>query len=604
MKSKSKKQRAKKWKIAYNNRILLGYIFRFAPEMFLWKLFAIVMILISDLAFNVLFLKHVIDSMSENIRFSIVLYYIGGLALIRIVCDFANNFYTHYIEPVARLKIHKGVYNMIYERVEHIDLEKFDDHRFYNDYIWALNEVDNRIKSTFGTTMNFLQCLLNVTAYSVISMIYDRFVMIFVLIPVAVNVMIGVTKAKVNYEAVSELTPVNRKRDYSRRGFYLQQYVKEIKTSGIGALLRKRFEQYTEESIGITKKYRKRLFALSYCERHVGWMFSKVLSAAYMCYKVLVARSYTVGVFVVIYQAIGTFTNSLISLFSVVPRLQENGLFSERLIKIINYEADIEKDKAGKPMPEKFEILEMKDVSFRYPNNNEFALKKFTLTIGSGDKIAFVGLNGAGKSTLVKLILRFYDPQEGGIYLNGIDIREYNIKEYRRFFSTIFQDYQIFAVRLIENIFMEEAGKELETKAIQYLHQSNLTEYDNQLWNEVTKEFDKNGIVLSGGQAQKLAIARAMAKDGEIVIMDEASSALDPIAEAEIYKAIMKEMNDKAFVVISHRLSTIRYMDRIFFIENGEIAENGTHAQLMKKEGRYAKLYQTQAEKYKENTEK
>lgn len=590
----------KKANIIKNNLVLLKYILKFAPEMFVWKLFAVIMIMVSDISFNILFIKKIIDGISDGLQFEIVLFYIAGLALVRILCDLANVGFNQFIEPVARLKLHKGIYNLIYEKIEKIDLEKFDDASFYNDYIWALNEVDGRAKNTFNVLMQFIQCILNITTYSILSIMYDKFVLVFVIVPVAVNTIVGVRRAKVSYQFVSDLTPVNRKRDYSRRAFYLQQYAKEIKASQIGGVLRRNFNVCVDESIRITKKYRPKLFGMTYCETHAGWMFAKVFSAAYMSYKVLVAHAYTVGIFVVVYQAIGTFTNSLLSLFSIIPKLQENGLFAGRLLKIINYESSIETETGEVEIPKDFQCLELRNLTFQYPNSDKAILKGINLTIRKGEKIALAGLNGAGKTTLVKLIMRLYDPTEGCILMDGIDIRKFDIREYRAMFSSIFQDYQLFAVKLVENIYMRETVKEENEKAAAYLQQSRLEGFDDKMECNITKEFDKEGIVFSGGQAQKVAIARAFAKDGEFVIMDEASSALDPIAEAEIYNIIMKEMRKKSMVIISHRLSAIQNVDKIFYIQDGEIVESGSHYELLELDGKYAEMYKVQAEKYRD----
>ncbi len=598
--TQEKKGVKEKVRIVWNNGVLLRYIFKFAPSMFFIRLLAILMILLSDLSFNILFLKYVIDSMSRGAQFETVLLYIGGLAIVRVLCDGVNSLYLQYVEPVARLKIHKGIYNLIYEKVETIDLEKFDDASFYNDYIWALNEVDNRTKNTFNVLIQLIQCILNVVMYSALALTYDKWVLIFVVVPVVANVLIGMKRAKLSYQFVSDLTPVNRKRDYSRRGFYLQQYAKEIKASEIGDVLRHNFNECVNQSISITKSYRSKLFAVTYGERHIGWLFAKVLSAVYMCYQVLIARAYTVGVFVVIYQAIGTFTTSLLSLFSIIPKFQENGLFAERLLKIINYESKIETGEGKVPMPKNLEEIRFQDVSFRYPHTDDMILKHVSFTIRKGEKIALVGINGAGKTTLIKLVMRLYDPTEGNIFLNGVDIRQYNVREYRKRFSTIFQDYQIFAVKLIENIFMRKTQTEDENQAEKCLEKGQLSGFSKDLQRNVTKEFDKEGLVFSGGQAQRLAIARAIARDGEMVIMDEASSALDPIAEAEINNTIMESMKEKSFIVISHRLSTIQNMDTIYFLKEGKIAESGSHKELLELNGGYAEMYNVQAEKYRE----
>lgn len=595
---KEKKKLNTKINAIKNNKVLLGYVFKFAPEMFIWKLFAVIMILISDISFNVIFLKYVIDAMGKNIGFETVLLYIAGLALVRILCDCANTCYSQYIEPVARLKIHKGIYNLIYKKIEKVDLEKFDDTGFYNDYIWALNQVDDRTKNTFNIVMQFIQSLLNVLAYTVLSMLYDKVALLFVIVPVCINVVVGIYKAKISYKLVEELTPVNRQRDYSRRSFYLRQYAKEIRTYGVGSVLLENFNTCVDESINITKKYRKRLFFTTYSSVHSGWIFAKILSAIYMSYQVLVAGAYSVGVFIVIYQAIGTFTNSLSSLFAVIPNFQENGLFAERILKIINYKSKIE-SYAGKNVPQEFQKLELKNLSFQYPHSKEYSLKNINLTIHKGEKIALVGMNGAGKSTLIKLILRLYDPTEGTVSMNDKDIKEYTTKLYRDKFTTIFQDYQIYALKLIENIFMRRVKEEEAMEAAGYMQDSNLFGFEDKLWNNITKEFDKDGIVFSGGQSQKVAIARSFAKNGEIIIMDEPSSSLDPIAENEINHTVLEKSRDKSIIVISHRLSSIQHMDKIYFMENGEITESGTHKELINSNGKYAEMYNVQAEKYR-----
>ena len=196
-------------------------------------------------------------------------------------------------------------------------------------------------------------------------------------------------------------------------------------------------------------------------------------------------------------------------------------------------------------------------------------------------------------------MLRFYDPQEGTILYNNQDIRNYNVQSYRKSFSTIFQNFQIYATTLLENITMsKEYGEAEQRRAFKCLKSVNLDIEYSRLLDNITREFDKKGLEFSGGQKQKIAIARSIYSDADFVIMDEASAALDPISETELNQLMLNSLTDKTIVVITHRLATVKYVDKIYFLEDGNIIESGTHDELIELKGKYAKMYQTQARQY------
>lgn len=239
------------------------------------------------------------------------------------------------------------------------------------------------------------------------------------------------------------------------------------------------------------------------------------------------------------------------------------------------------------------------DVSFSYPGTNIPVLEHVTLSFAVGEKTALVGRNGAGKTTLIKLLCRLYEPTSGYITLNGIDIRKYSYKEYTQAFSVVFQDFHLFSLPLDENI---AAGTEIDEAALQSsLAKVGLTDRVQQLPQGVrTRLYNNNGsgIDLSGGEAQRTAIARALYKDAPFVILDEPTAALDPIAEAEIYKQFSQMTAGKTAVYISHRMSSCKFCDRIIVLDHGRIAEDGTHGTLLANHGIYANLYETQAQYY------
>lgn len=239
------------------------------------------------------------------------------------------------------------------------------------------------------------------------------------------------------------------------------------------------------------------------------------------------------------------------------------------------------------------------DVSFSYPGTNIPVLEHVTLSFAVGEKTALVGRNGAGKTTLIKLLCRLYEPTSGYITLNGIDIRKYSYKEYTQAFSVVFQDFHLFSLPLDENI---AAGTEIDEAALQSsLAKVGLTDRVQQLPQGVrTRLYNNNGsgVDLSGGEAQRTAIARALYKDAPFVILDEPTAALDPIAEAEIYKQFSQMTAGKTVVYISHRMSSCKFCDRIIVLDHGRIAEDGTHDTLLANHGIYANLYETQAQYY------
>ena len=239
------------------------------------------------------------------------------------------------------------------------------------------------------------------------------------------------------------------------------------------------------------------------------------------------------------------------------------------------------------------------DVSFSYPGTNIPVLEHVTLSFAVGEKTALVGRNGAGKTTLIKLLCRLYEPTSGYITLNGIDIRKYSYKEYTQAFSVVFQDFHLFSLPLDENI---AAGTEIDEAALQSsLAKVGLTDRVQQLPQGVrTRLYNNNGsgVDLSGGEAQRTAIARALYKDAPFVILDEPTAALDPIAEAEIYEQFSQMISGKTAVYISHRMSSCKFCDRIIVLDHGRIAEDGTHDTLLANHGIYANLYETQAQYY------
>ena len=244
---------------------------------------------------------------------------------------------------------------------------------------------------------------------------------------------------------------------------------------------------------------------------------------------------------------------------------------------------------------------EFRNVSFGY-KDSRMILKDVSFRINAGETCALVGFNGAGKTTLVKLLLRLYDPTEGMILVNDIDIRKYNLAEYRKLYACAFQDGRIFARSIRDNVTMQRSAPADEAVIDKALRLAGIEDAVQQLEKGIdtilTKEFADDGVVMSGGQYQKILAARAFASDRQVLVFDEPSSALDPIAEHQLYESIAKAGQNRILIFISHRLSSTQSAQKIYLLDQGRIVERGTHQELMQLKGSYAKMYATQAKNY------
>jgi ATP-binding cassette subfamily B protein/ATP-binding cassette subfamily C protein len=245
-------------------------------------------------------------------------------------------------------------------------------------------------------------------------------------------------------------------------------------------------------------------------------------------------------------------------------------------------------------------VIEFRNVSFRYPNQERYTLKNINITIRGGEKLSIVGENGAGKTTFTKLLARFYRPTEGTIYLNGVDIQDYDYDQYAEMFSVLFQDFALFVMPLRDNITLGRniGDKEIITALEQSGFKDRLARLEKGLDTPVYKTFDETGFEPSGGEGQKIAMARALLKGAPVVILDEPTAALDPRAEYEMYMRFNEMVHGKTAIFISHRLASVTFCVKVAVFKNGEIVDHGTHDELMKKQGLYHELFTMQAQFY------
>ncbi len=588
-----------------NNWYMIKFVLKYAPFMFILKIIITFTSLAVSIGFNIFFLKKVVDSMEYGGDFKKIVLFIAAIGALIMIDGILSSIFQERISPKGALKIHKGMHNQIFEKIKNIDLENFDDPDFYNSYILAVNEADNCSLRSFNIVTSFISNIIAALSFSGIAIFYDPVLILFAIIPIIVSTLCGIYRSHISVAKREESIFHERKSDYSKRVFYLQQYAKELRIyPSMNKKVMDEFDDSVDKRSGVIDKYSFKLAAVNFLTDNFQILFGVLLMSVYISWRIIVQGNLTAGLFVAMFTAVNNFIYSIGAIFNSIPQITENGLYAEKVMKILNYESKMNNahtlPTSKEELLESFREIEFVNVSFKYPNSDKFVLKNINLKLKNNERIALVGFNGAGKTTLIKLIMRLYDPTEGDILINGVNIKEYDAATYRKLFQVVFQDFQLYAFSLASNIMMRNTSADDSAAIDCALDKSNLSDFKELKERNLTKEFDNEGLIPSGGQAQKIAIARALAaNNGRLVIMDEASSALDPVSEYNINKSVFDNAADKSMIIISHRLSTVQYADKIYYLNEGEIVESGTHDELISQRGDYYSMYEKQAESYR-----
>lgn len=331
-----------------------------------------------------------------------------------------------------------------------------------------------------------------------------------------------------------------------------------------------------------------------------GMIQGILLCVSYYCVLALaIAGTITVGMVLRYAQAIFQACMSVSASIRLAGEFRTDVGRIASTLEYLNLEAEKTKGDSFTEMTKG--VIEFRNVSFRYPGTKELVLDHVSLKIEPSEKIAVVGKNGSGKTTLVKLLCRLYEPEEGEILWNGKNIREYDLREWQKIFAIVFQDYSLLSLTLGQNVAASVQYEAERAKEVLQLagFGERLNKLKKGLETVVYPEYEQDGVSFSGGEEQKIAIARAIYKGGQICILDEPTAALDPVSESRVYESFDEIVKGKTAVYISHRLSSCKFSDRIFVLDNGEIAESGTHEALLSQNGLYAQLWQAQAQYYK-----
>jgi len=481
-----------------------------------------------------------------------------------------------------------------------LDLYQFEDADFYD-------KLERARRQTIGRTVLMSQVLSQLQDFvTVITLgaglvIFNPWLLIILFIAIIPSFLGETYFNQVSYSLTRSWTPERRELDYLRYIGASDETAKEVKIFGLANFLADRFEF-------LAKEYYKANRKIAVSRALIGVLLSAIGIAAYYGAYVFILLQ-TIGGLISIgtltflagsFQRMSGLLEAIMSRFS---RIAEGSLYLKDLFDFFEIKPSIHSLPNAKPIPVPIqEGFTFENVSFKYPNSKQYAIRNLSFHLKKGEKLALVGENGAGKTTLVKLLARLYEPNEGRILLDGIDLKDYDLADLRANVGIIFQDYIRFQLKAGENIAVGSIEKLTDIPSIKEASKKSLADTVIEHLPEQYEQFlgkrFKDGVELSGGQWQKVALARAYMRDAQLLILDEPTSALDARAEHEVFQRFTELITGKTAVLISHRFSTVRMADCILFLEHGQMLEYGSHEALIAKQGKYAELFHLQAQGY------
>lgn len=599
MKKEKKENKLTFWRTLQNDWYALKLGFAYSKSLVINDFIMVALGYFEWVFFDAIFLKEIVNALDQNLGFTRIFTFILVCGGIFALTNLHGNYVENVVVPLGMTKLYGGIYKKLYKKAKNVELRCYEDADFYNKYTMAMDGADEKVYKIMDSFCGMISGAVATVAVFYFMYQIDHYAVLFIICPLIGNFVFGNFKNKYEFKRYEEQAPNDKVLNYVNRTMYLPDYAKEVRLSKIFNLLRKQYHEATTNNVKVAIKY-------AFANAHLNfWRITFTFTAIfegmllYATYRHAVSKSITLAQLTVMSSMMVAMTWILIRLFENIMEIMKSGLFINNLRGFLEYEEKIPEDLDGK-MPEEFETLEFDKVSFSY--KDEETIKDLSFTLKKGEIAALVGHNGAGKTTIIKLLLRLYDPTNGVIRVNGVDIKEYNLHAYRELFATTFQDFCIFGMTVKENVLMGRTYENPEELVKKSLKRAGVLEKVETLPQGIdtmmTKEFDEEGAVLSGGESQKIAVARTFAMNSPVKIFDEPSSALDPIAEYELFRNIMKEGKDHTMLFISHRLSSVKSCDKVFMLEKGRLIEEGSHKELMERGGSYAQMYKKQAQNY------
>ena len=587
--------------ICDNNLWILRKVWQYTPIMFLISLIRICVSTYSTyMSVNV---ARIIFEGVEKFSLSRTVCIIIFLYSITILTNYLLALISIKVEPIAQIQLTSRIREEVISKTKRIKYSRFSEQEFFNEYTLGLNQIDSCAIQVVNTLSSVLSSLVSFITVCILTYEISFAFALFGVAYVVIDVSLGVKRKRLEYQKQVAYTSDARKRGYVNRIIYQPEFAADMKIyPGFLALLINKYREATESISEIILSFQKRIFRIDQVQQIAG-VILKFVSPWIIIAVLLSHDSITVPEATVLIASVISLPQNLGNLVNSVAMFQLHSLNASKLRNIYDQcEEDNDISDTDQLETGSFDI-KLTNVRFKYSQNSDFQLADINMSIRHGEKIALVGRNGSGKTTLTSLLVKLYDVNSGSICVGDVDIRNIPVDTLRSKITLLSQNYVVYRFTIAENVLMRPLNGDEDIERVWYsLKQVGLYDKIKSLPNGIntyiSQEFSPDGVYFSGGECQKLALARIYAGEFECIILDESTSALDPISENEIYETVFRIFKNKTVIMISHRLGTITHIDRIFYMKNGKITEEGTHKELIEQRGEYCDFFNAQAEKY------
>lgn len=593
-----------KKKYTYKNafqdmKFMISFVWKNSKALFALKTFEIILSAFV-LIINTYSLKIIIDSLANGTNIKEVIIIIICIQVCLQILDSLETYFINMLVPRIEYKLRNSLQNYFISKAVKLDLDNYENTQFYDHFTKAMKIADNKALAYVDYVKNIISAIINLILISVIITQLNYYMFLFIVVIVVLTIIDQRKSLKYSSLLYDSEESINRRMNYIKNIAHDRKYAKEVRVFNLGSFLTEKLNISFKEKYEVYKKFNGKYWRLKYFISFFRNFILVIIMLAYISF--LVSKGeISIGDFSLIVGAIFSTARYISDITNTCEQIKFQGEYYISHLKIIlNTKSEIEEDNGNNIAlsQDKIYQIEFRNVYFKYPEHDDWVLENISFTLEPGMKLAIVGKNGAGKSTIVKLMLRLYDVTKGEIFVNKTNIKDINVTDLRKMFSIVLQDFNIYSFTVAENILMNFYDESQKSKIENSLQLFAVNEYLKKYGQPenvyINRDFDENGIGLSGGQMQQLAISRALALGGNITLFDEPNSSLDPIAEFELNKKILSEINDKSVVFVTHRLSTAVMADRILLIDKGKIIEAGTHDELLSTKGMYFEMFEKQ----------